>query len=267
MADFPYFPFFAEDFAAGTAAMSPMEVGIYIRALCHQWSHGFVPNDATKIARIAGALPSEVADAWPAVAGKFCETSAGKLQNARLEDERAKLLARIEARSSAGKAGAEARWSNGKRTADAMANALPKRKRAHSGRNGKTMPRAFDSDLDSKSGSKTESGSKRRVEASLPDDLRTPALLAVVDDWLSYKRERGEAYKPTGLKNYYGHLANAVATHGEATIIARLRKAMASGWVGWDHADASSTRGSPGRTADDPRGNLALRERLLAKEK
>lgn len=78
----------------------------------------------------------------------------------------------------------------------------------------------------------------------LPPSIRTETMQAAVTDWLSYKRERRESYKPTGLKAFYGHLAAAVATHGEDVIVTQIRKAMASGWKGWDHAD---NRGSPSK--------------------
>lgn len=149
MADYPYFPLYVEDFAMGTAAMTPTAVGIYARCLCHQWAHGFVPNDRIAVARLSGALPDEVDAAWDSLNQKLKETSPGRLQNARLERERADMLEKIERRSTAGKAGAEARWGNGNRNATAMANGLP----TQCGRNGKTMARAFDSDSDSSLGS------------------------------------------------------------------------------------------------------------------
>lgn len=142
MADYPYFPLYVEDFAMGTAGMSPTAVGIYARCLCYQWSHGFVPNDRTAIARLAGALPSEVDECWEPLIVKMRETSPGKLQNARLEKERAEMLDKVQRRSEAGRAGADARWNHGNRNATAIANALP----TQSGRNSKTMARASDSD-------------------------------------------------------------------------------------------------------------------------
>lgn len=153
MADYPYFPLYVEDFAMGTAAMTPTAVGIYARCLCHQWAHGFVPNDRIAIARLSGALPNEVDEAWESLTAKLKETSSGRLQNARLERERAEMLEKIERRSTAGKAGAEARWGNGNRNATAVANALPTECERNGKQYGKTMARAFDSDSESFQGS------------------------------------------------------------------------------------------------------------------
>jgi hypothetical protein len=94
----------------------------------------------------------------------------------------------------------------------------------------------------------------------LPPSIRTDAMTEAVSDWLAYKTERREGYKSVGLRNFLSQVSGAVAAHGEAAIIARLRKAMASGWKGWDFAD--STRGSP-NGADDPRGNFAAANQYL----
>lgn len=95
----------------------------------------------------------------------------------------------------------------------------------------------------------------------LPPSVRTERLAAAVAEWLAYKRERREAYKPTGLKAFLAHLSAAVARHGEASVIARLEKAMASGWKGWDHDSRGSP--APAAPADDPRGNFAAANRYL----
>ena len=82
----------------------------------------------------------------------------------------------------------------------------------------------------------------------LPPAIRTEVMQEVVNDWLAYKAERREAYKPTGLKNFLGQVANAVSAHGEVAIVARFRKAMSANWKGWDFAE-STPRGSPSTPA------------------
>jgi hypothetical protein len=91
---------------------------------------------------------------------------------------------------------------------------------------------------------RTKKGEAPLPPVELPPSIRTDAMQAAVDDWLAYKSERRESYKPTGLKNFLGQVSNAVASHGEAAIIARFRKAMAANYRGWDFAD-SPPRGSP----------------------
>lgn len=123
MTKFPAFLFYPEDFAAGTAHMSPLAVGVYIRCLCHQWSHGSIPSDQRQIARLCGAMPDELAEAWPMVVGKFIETEPGELKNARLESVRDDLLRTSKKRSRAGKRGAKAKWGDGRANGKGMAKA------------------------------------------------------------------------------------------------------------------------------------------------
>lgn len=95
----------------------------------------------------------------------------------------------------------------------------------------------------------------------LPPSIRSDAMQSAVSDWMAYKAERREGYKPTGLKNFLGQLSGAVAMHGESVVIAKLRKAMAANYQGWDFAD-STPRGSP-QSADDPRGNFTAAQQYL----
>jgi uncharacterized protein YdaU (DUF1376 family) len=52
----PWFPFYASDFYASTAAWPPDWVGGYIRLLSFAWMNGGIPNDREAINRIAGGL-------------------------------------------------------------------------------------------------------------------------------------------------------------------------------------------------------------------
>jgi len=80
----PAFQFYSGDFIAGTTAMSPAEVGAYIRLLCYQWSNGSIPDDPRKLRQIVGGPVS--AD----VLAKFKPAGDGRLANQRLEQERQK---------------------------------------------------------------------------------------------------------------------------------------------------------------------------------
>lgn len=60
----------------------------------------------------------------------------------------------------------------------------------------------------------------------------SPALRAAVEDWLAYKRERREAYKPTGLKALLTQILSAASAHGDAAVIGVIRQSMGSGYKG-----------------------------------
>ena len=68
------------------------------------------------------------------------------------------------------------------------------------------------------------------------ESLFSPELLAAVKDWLTYKHERREDYKPTGLKAMTTEIRNNAATYGEAAVIALIRVCMAQNYKGitWD---------------------------------
>lgn len=69
-------------------------------------------------------------------------------------------------------------------------------------------------------------------------------------EWLKYKAERRESYKPTGLKSFLTEVENKLKTHSEADIIALIGECMASGYRGviWDKLKA---RASPQKTIDE----------------
>lgn len=79
----PAFQFYPSDFIMGTMAMTPEQVGAYIRLLCYQWENGPIPNDDALLARITGCGGNAVAF----VKHKFALLD-GKLANARMEQVR-----------------------------------------------------------------------------------------------------------------------------------------------------------------------------------
>lgn len=55
-------------------------------------------------------------------------------------------------------------------------------------------------------------------------------------DWLAYKRERREQYKPMGLKALETQVLNNAKTYGDQAVADLIRECMANGWRGiiWD---------------------------------
>ena len=64
----PWFPFYASDFYASTAAWPPDWVGGYIRLLSFAWMNGGMPNDREAINRIAGGLTDA---GWNAICARL----------------------------------------------------------------------------------------------------------------------------------------------------------------------------------------------------
>ena len=121
----PAFQLYADDLIAGTVDLSQAELGAYMRLLCAQWSKGYLPDDMTKLERIAGGPVTED------VLSKLPLCSDGQRRNHRMEIERGKQAAYRQEQSEKGRAGAAARWhrhgrGNGTGNATAIAQALPK---------------------------------------------------------------------------------------------------------------------------------------------
>lgn len=84
MSKAPAFQFYADDFLAGTMDMTALEVGVFMRLLCHQWNRGGLPKDMDRLQKMAGSKVSTM------VLEKFSEGADGMLRNSRLEKERDK---------------------------------------------------------------------------------------------------------------------------------------------------------------------------------
>lgn len=57
-------------------------------------------------------------------------------------------------------------------------------------------------------------------------------LKAAVADWLTYKTERREGYKPTGFKSLMSQIRTNAGIYGEDAVVALIRECMASNWQG-----------------------------------
>lgn len=79
----------------------------------------------------------------------------------------------------------------------------------------------------------------------LAERYREPVLSAA-RDWLAYKRERGESYKPTGLKSLLTQIDNRIALHGEQAVADVIRLSMSNGWRGiiWDRVQQARPQNS-----------------------
>ena len=81
----------------------------------------------------------------------------------------------------------------------------------------------------------------------------SPELEAAVTDWLTYKQERRESYKPTGLKSMLTQVKNAAAEYGNAAVIDIIRDSMASGYQGivFDRLKRGGNAGGAGRNTGE----------------
>ncbi len=105
-----FLPLFVADYLADTTHLRRDEDGAYLLLLMAYWRRGGpLPADDDKLARIAKATPSEWKRIKPVMLEFFNEIN-GLWVSKRADEEISKATARMEAKSKAGRKGAESRW-------------------------------------------------------------------------------------------------------------------------------------------------------------
>ena len=66
----------------------------------------------------------------------------------------------------------------------------------------------------------------------LPDYIISDVLKEKMVEWITYKTERKEGYKETGLKSLLRQVENNYLTYGEQAVCELIDESMASGWKG-----------------------------------
>lgn len=66
----------------------------------------------------------------------------------------------------------------------------------------------------------------------LPDFVLSDGLKAKMTEWITYKTERKEPYKETGLKTLLRKVENNAQTYGDQAVCDLIDESMASGWKG-----------------------------------
>lgn len=87
-----------------------------------------------------------------------------------------------------------------------------------------------------------------------PGEVFGGALLEAVEEWLAYKREKRQGYKPTGLRSLLSQIRKKADTHGEEAVCALIRECMASNWQGiiWERLEKGAKREKEAGFVYDP---------------
>src|SRR5699024_8756198 len=77
------------------------------------------------------------------------------------------------------------------------------------------------------------------------DERFPPDVADTVRDWLRYKTERRESYKPTGLKSLLSEIEHQVERRGAEAVCNVIRLSMSNGWRGiiWNKAEGEANDG------------------------
>ena len=94
----------------------------------------------------------------------------------------------------------------------------------------------------------TEKEKELENECYLP---LTPSLREIVKQWVTYKAERKEAYKPTGLQKLVSQIANATEKYGEKAMADVIERSMAANYQGivFDWLERGNSRGTGANAA------------------
>lgn len=90
-------------------------------------------------------------------------------------------------------------------------------------------------------------GSKGADKPPAPTPLFGPELKAAFEDWLEYKREKREAYKPKGLQSLITQIEKQAGVYGESAVAGLIVESMSNGWKGiiWDRLEKQQPRHGP----------------------
>lgn len=122
----PFMQLYVADYLGDTRHLTTEQHGAYLLLLMTMWrSDGRLPNDAKKLARIAGCTASR----WSKIAGDvlaFFEVDGAELFNVRLMFELEKASEKSIKRADAGAKGGAAKALKTNKTPEAIATVLPK---------------------------------------------------------------------------------------------------------------------------------------------
>lgn len=126
---------------------------------------------------------------------------------------------------------------NGKRGANAKLgkdDSKPQAKQKQAA--GKTKKSESKAEANAKRGeTSSEKEKEKEKEKELENECYlplTPPLREIVKQWVKYKAERKEAYKPTGLQKLISQIANATEKYGEKEMADVIERSMAANYQG-----------------------------------
>lgn len=226
----PAFQFYPSDFLGGVTHLEDHEIGVYIKLLCALWINGnSLSFRFTKLARTTSTPLNVFESVWPEIACKFVIVD-GFISHPRFS----RMMKISEINKQNGSLGGRPVKANGKRNHNRIDN--PSESDLETEREAKTLKNEDRRMKNEDRRMKVETKKKEQPDLSLVD----PKLSDVVADWISYKAERGESYKPIGLKAFVSRLNSIASSEGHEAVRSKLQRAMANDWKGWEHGGEES---------------------------
>lgn len=244
-----FFSFYPADFAndINVEAMSTLQVGAYLLLLCKAWQAdppASLPNDDVVLARFARVELALWQEIKSGILSVFKEGTDGRLHNKRLRKEYDKALQLIRAKSTAGTAGANARWQSHDRR---MTEPLPTQCDRNANQSKNQSQKEEEIPPNPPAGGGTSKPPKFDPSSiPIPSELQSASFAAAWKTWLEVRTAPGAKGKPTehSIKAQFRKLMPL----GPERAAECLNESIANGWQGLFPEKFTETRGSHGNT-------------------
>ena len=231
----PSFPFFHQDFRDGVRRLTREQIGAYVLLLIEQFEIGFVPQNARELAQVCSTQinhcePEDFRKLWQNLQEKFVETEDGFI-NEKMDDIRKKAFSTWEKNKKNAQKGVKARRSK-RSTASKISQPTTRSTDRLSG--GTTAPEEGKGNRKREDNTLKKNGISKTLKDLHFDEIEKlpDAQKSKVREWLDYKRERSQPYKPVGLKAFLRKFLNLVESVGESEACDRVDQAIANQYQG-----------------------------------
>lgn len=137
-----------------------------------------------------------------------------------------------------------------------------------------STPQKTETETETKTDTLPSNEGKSTAEGETEFAGMSPALANKIRQWLQYKKERRETYKPTGRNALITRIRTSAAKYGDAAVIAVIDASMSANYAGivFDRLPQQAARNvkMPGgaRGENRPLGGLELQaiQRMMSKE-
>lgn len=101
-----------------------------------------------------------------------------------------------------------------------------------------TQNKPTDTDTDTKKEKPTPYPSREELDEALSEHVFSDAAKEHIADWVAYKHERKEDYKPIGFKRLLVQVKNHISEFGESAVFYAMNTSMAGNYQGivWEKA-------------------------------
>lgn len=280
----PSFDFFPGDWLVETSSFTLEEEAVFLRLLIYQWGVGHLPKTAEAMMITARIADRQKWDAvWNTIQGHFaCLDDGETLVHPGIDKIRKKAIKTYAMTCHASKLGVEARRAIKEQQEQETTERSTGRSTIRSTKRLTVLEeeeKEKEQEQDTRSVNDStgqagtwaapvqtctapgpgaapahENGAKTKPKKTpqkfcltdCEDYQKLPAAVQqVITDWMEYKRERNEGYKPTGLKQFVSLVARRVAETRAEVVVEQFRRSMSSGWAGWDFALPAGSEPKP----------------------